>query len=79
MPTKGYKHCLKGDPVVNESKCTLCEKCSDLCSSNAREIVGKIITVKSLMSEIIKDEVFYEESNGGVTFSGGNHCYMQII
>ena len=23
------------------------------------------------MKEIIKDEVFYEESNGGVTFSGG--------
>ena len=33
--------------------------------------VGKSMTVKELMKEIIKDEVFYEESNGGVTFSGG--------
>ncbi|MBZ9686119.1 glycyl-radical enzyme activating protein [Clostridium estertheticum] len=58
-------------PLTYESKCTLCGKCSDFCLSNARELVGKAITVKDLMSEIIKDEVFYEESNGGVTFSGG--------
>ncbi|MBU3145072.1 trans-4-hydroxy-L-proline dehydratase activase [Clostridium sp. CF012] len=62
---------VKGFPVFNESKCTLCGKCSDFCLSNARELVGKDITVKNLMKEIIKDEVFYEESNGGVTFSGG--------
>jgi len=62
---------LEAYPVVNESNCTLCGKCSDFCLSNARELVGKDITVKNLMSEIIKDEVFYEESNGGVTFSGG--------
>ena len=62
---------LEAYPVVNKSNCTLCGKCSDFCLSNARELVGKDITVKNLMSEIIKDEVFYEESNGGVTFSGG--------
>ena len=62
---------VKGFPVFNESKCNLCGKCSDFCLGNARELVGKDITVKNLMKEIIKDEVFYEESNGGVTFSGG--------
>ena len=78
----GYGVCLKrcpskaiefaeGYPVTFNSKCTLCGKCSDFCPSNARELVGKDITVKDLMKEIIKDEIFYEESNGGVTFSGG--------
>lgn len=62
---------IEGYPVVDKCKCSLCGKCSDFCLSNARELVGKDITVKHLMSEIIKDEVFYEESNGGVTFSGG--------
>ncbi len=62
---------VDGYPVVNEVNCTLCGKCSDFCPSNARELVGKNITVKNLMKEIIKDEVFYEESDGGVTFSGG--------
>jgi len=62
---------IQGSPVIDKCKCNLCGKCSDFCLKNARELVGKDITVKHLMSEIIKDEVFYEESNGGVTFSGG--------
>lgn len=69
-PTKAIE-LIKGFPVIHESKCTLCGKCSDFCPSNARELVGKDISIKDLMKEIIKDEVFYEESNGGVTFSGG--------
>lgn len=57
--------------IMNKNKCDLCGKCSDFCPSNAREYVGKDFTVKELMKEIIKDEAFYDESNGGVTFSGG--------
>lgn len=79
---KGCGSCLKkcsqtaiefveGYPATDESKCTLCGKCSDFCPNNARELVGKEITVKELMKEIVKDEAFYDESNGGVTFSGG--------
>ena len=62
---------VEGYPVTDEIKCTLCGKCSDFCPHNARELVGKEITVNELMKEIIKDEAFYDESNGGVTFSGG--------
>jgi len=58
-------------PTVEESNCIFCGKCADFCPNNAREYVGKNMTVQELMKEIIKDEVFYEESNGGVTFSGG--------
>lgn len=35
------------------------------------EIIGKEYTVEELMSEIEKDQIFFEESGGGVTFSGG--------
>jgi pyruvate formate lyase activating enzyme len=62
---------VEGYPVTSEINCTLCGKCSDFCPSSARELVGKDISVKDLTREIIKDEIFYEESNGGVTFSGG--------
>lgn len=62
---------VDGYPTVDESKCTLCGKCCDFCPNNARELVGSNLTVKELMKEIIKDEAFYDESNGGVTFSGG--------
>lgn len=60
-----------GYPKVDKTKCTLCGKCTDFCPNNAKEYVGRDMSVQELMKEIIKDEVFYNESNGGVTFSGG--------
>lgn len=57
--------------ITNKGKCILCGKCSEFCFNNAREIIGKEISVNELMKEIDKDFVFYEESGGGVTFSGG--------
>jgi len=35
------------------------------------EIIGKEISTKDLLKEIEKDVSFYDESHGGVTFSGG--------
>ncbi|MEN8122123.1 MAG: glycyl-radical enzyme activating protein [Bacteroidota bacterium] len=35
------------------------------------ETIGKVMTVDEVMLEIEKDRIFYDESNGGVTFSGG--------
>ncbi|MBD3226410.1 MAG: radical SAM protein, partial [Caldithrix sp.] len=34
-------------------------------------LIGKELTVAQVLSEVQKDQVFYEESGGGVTFSGG--------
>jgi pyruvate formate lyase activating enzyme len=34
-------------------------------------IVGRVLSVKQVMEEIAKDEIFYNQSGGGVTFSGG--------
>jgi pyruvate formate lyase activating enzyme len=36
-----------------------------------KDDIGKEFSVDELMNEILKDRVFYEESFGGVTFSGG--------
>jgi pyruvate formate lyase activating enzyme len=36
-----------------------------------KQLIGKGASVDAIMTEIEKDRVFYEESNGGVTFSGG--------
>ena len=58
-------------------KCELCGKCALYCPHDAREICGKEYTVDEVMREILKDKVFYENSGGGVTFSGGE-CMLQI-
>mgnify|MGYP000694793647 CR=1 FL=1 len=41
------------------------------CNQNLREIVGREYSVDELVKELKKDEMFYEESGGGVTLSGG--------
>jgi len=38
---------------------------------NQNKIFGYKINVKNLTNEILKDYIFYKESKGGVTFSGG--------
>jgi len=51
--------------------CAVCGTCADHCLTGARESVGREISVADLLMEILKDRVFYDESGGGVTFSGG--------
>jgi len=60
-----------GDPFVDLEKCISCGKCAEFCISEAKEHVGKSVHMDELMFQIRKDMTFYEESGGGVTFSGG--------
>ena len=60
----------KPQQTFDPKKCINCGRCSD-CPSGARETIGYKITVTELMKEINKDVLFYEQSGGGVTFSGG--------
>ena len=47
------------------------DRCVDACLAGARTIAGRTMTVAEVMSELVRDRVFFEESGGGVTFSGG--------
>jgi pyruvate formate lyase activating enzyme len=61
-----------GDGVSTDGeKCALCGACVRVCYAEAREIVGREMTVAQVMAEIERDIPFYDESSGGVTFSGG--------
>ena len=53
------------------NKCNYCGKCNIYCVYGAREVVGKVYSVDEVINEVMKDKVFYEQSNGGVTVSGG--------
>lgn len=61
----------------NKEACTLCGKCTLFCPKDARKVCGKEYTVEEVFSEVIKDKIFYENSGGGVTFSGGE-CMLQV-
>ena len=58
-------------------KCDFCGRCTLYCPHDAREICGKEYTVEEVLRVILKDKTFYENSDGGVTFSGGE-CMLQI-
>ena len=72
----GCGKCKEKCPNHLES-CELCGKCTIYCPRDAREICGKEYTVDEVMREILKDKAFYDNSGGGVTFSGGE-CMLQI-
>lgn len=57
--------------VCDRSRCSGCGICTEHCLQNLREIAGTQYTVDDLFDELKKDEMFYEESGGGVTLSGG--------
>lgn len=58
-------------------KCDFCGRCELFCPQDARKVCGKEYTVDEVFSEVIKDKAFYDNSGGGVTFSGGE-CMLQI-
>lgn len=51
--------------------CTNCGKCAEVCYSKALEIIGQEYTVEDIMEEVMKDIHLYNNSGGGITFSGG--------
>ncbi|MGE5542303.1 MAG: glycyl-radical enzyme activating protein [Bacillota bacterium] len=51
--------------------CRLCFRCVEACHAGARAVAGREASIEWVMEEIARDAPFYEESRGGVTFSGG--------
>jgi pyruvate formate lyase activating enzyme len=51
--------------------CLQCAACVDACPTDARHQVGQQHSVNEILQKVLKDRVFYEQSGGGVTVSGG--------
>lgn len=69
-PTKAVKLSSKG--LEWDAKgCTYCGECVTYCVNAVREIAGKKYTVDEVLDAVLKDKIFYEQSGGGVTLSGG--------
>ena len=68
----------EGKAVTDRDKCTVCGTCENACLGNYRTVVGREYTVKELVKICLQDQMFYEESGGGVTLSGGEVMAMDI-
>lgn len=51
--------------------CKGCRRCVQACPAAAREIAGRSMTEAEVLDEVRRDRLVYDESGGGVTFSGG--------
>jgi len=56
---------------INRNLCNSCGKCALACPSDALVLVGRAVSADEILKEIQKDATFFDESGGGVTFSGG--------
>lgn len=57
--------------IINRERCQRCLSCAKECPTLAMEVKGDYWEVEELVNEVIKDIVYFEKSNGGVTASGG--------
>lgn len=63
---------LTPEGIITETEiCTGCGMCADVCPAKATEMSGRYETVTELMKVIEDERPFFDESGGGVTFSGG--------
>ena len=63
---------LTGDGIVtNDELCKMSGLCAAVCPTTAIEMSGKLLSTAEIMEEIEKERVFFDQSGGGVTFSGG--------
>jgi pyruvate formate lyase activating enzyme len=66
------QHAIPGPGAPTHMEiCRVCGTCVDVCPTGARLLVGSDMTVEELVDALERDRIFYDESHGGVTFSGG--------
>ena len=57
--------------VTNREHCDSCGQCAEICPAKATEMSGRYETVTELLRVIENERPFFDQSGGGVTFSGG--------
>lgn len=68
------QHCHRmenGLHLLDWDRCVRCGQCAKECYANALTTVGYDATPEEVVSEVLRDEIFYETSGGGITLSGG--------
>jgi len=68
-----------GIQVTDREKCTNCGECALVCPSKARSLKGNIYTVNEVINKLKRDTVFYKNSGGGITLSGGEATMQNVF
>lgn len=60
-----------GRHIFIRRQCIRCGACAKACAYDALELTGTDMEADDVIQEVMKDHVFYRESSGGITVSGG--------
>ncbi len=55
----------------NPSECLRCGSCQSQCFTGARKFSSAVMTLDQVYDQVMKDQVVYRKSGGGITVSGG--------
>jgi pyruvate formate lyase activating enzyme len=61
----------EGALPARTEECELCGACVEACPTQGRQLIGQEMSVSQVLETVLQDQIFYEDSSGGVTFSGG--------
>lgn len=76
------KNAIHPDPFIAPDKkidllrCDLCGECVRACPTGALHLIGHEYTAAEILQQVLKDDVFYRRSGGGLTLSGGEPFYQ---
>jgi pyruvate formate lyase activating enzyme len=56
---------------TDRERCDQCGACAETCYSEALQLCGRTRSADDVIAEVAQDAVFYRNSGGGVTISGG--------
>jgi len=62
---------LQAHASIDRNKCDNCLLCAENCPAEAIRIEGWTVTAEDVLDEVEKESVFYRDSTGGLTISGG--------
>jgi pyruvate formate lyase activating enzyme len=68
---RGAHKIVEAVHVYDRTLCDQCGECTDTCLYEALKLAGQVVTVERVMETVRRDRLFYEQSGGGLTITGG--------
>jgi len=75
-PNKAIGFNKDGKIFTDRALCDACGRCTEVCLNEARVLSGSTMDVSEVVDIVKKDSLFYRNSGGGITVSGGEPCYQ---
>lgn len=74
--TRGNHHLSPDQHQIDRENCISCGACANACPAEALKILGREAESEEILEDVLKDRLFYENSGGGITLSGGEPFYQ---